>query len=63
MNTLRHETRILRCDERGCGVPFMVIKSGLDGQDAKIGLAQPRKVARDLATGHELVGTCPRHKE
>jgi len=59
MRTRHNDTKILRCDERGCGVPFMEIKG--DGIDTKIGLAQPRKVARD-GKGQDQEGTCPRHE-
>ena len=62
MNTRRHDTRILRCDQRGCGVSFMGIL-GDDGKvQAKIGLAFPRPVARD-GKGQDMEDTCPRHKD
>lgn len=59
LRTKLNDTRILRCDERGCGVPFMLVK-GPDLEE-KIGLAFPRRVDRDPGKGEELTGTCNRH--
>jgi len=58
MRTRRNEIHILRCDERGCGVPFMTVKG--ENVDERIGLAQSRRVESD-GKGGEKTGTCGRH--
>jgi hypothetical protein len=59
MRTRRNDISILRCEEDGCGVSFMLVKG--PELDEKIGLAVPQRVDRNPGSAEELTGVCGRH--
>lgn len=53
MNTARRTVKVRQCVK----CPFVFVTAG----NTSIGLAHPRPVSVDFATGMPLEGTCPNH--